>query len=73
MALSREEQLAVLEVHRENLEAAKDFESYRAVHVAYVEFLIEQCKIDISQRNNAENFAVSTWRILEKKEEEPAQ
>lgn len=42
MTLKIEDKIAILIIHRENLQQAKTFENYRNAHVAYVDFLIEE-------------------------------
>lgn len=41
MALNINDKISVLTIHRENLEKARDFEEYRKLHIAYIDFLID--------------------------------
>lgn len=55
-----ERSIAMLTVHRDNLLVAKTFEEYRAMHVAYVEMLIEQLKADQTKDESVHRWMVTT-------------
>lgn len=56
--MSKQDSIAILEVHKENLQRTTTFEEYRDAHVAYVSMLITQLQADIIQEE-----AVQTWLV----------
>lgn len=54
MALSLEDKIAILTIHRNNIQNSKTFEEYRNAHVAYVSFLIEE----MSGRKNIQDACI---------------
>jgi len=42
MALTIEDKIAILMLHRDNLYQSKTFEEYKLAHVAYVDFLLDE-------------------------------
>lgn len=65
MALSLGDKLTILIAHRDNLNNAKTFEEYKKLHIAYVDFLIEE----LMATKNV-NDAIAKFANIEAKNEE---
>lgn len=63
--MSESIKLTILRAHRENLLAAKTFEAYKAAHIAYVEYLIEDLAGKEKSIDGADSFLYWT---LEKRD-----
>jgi hypothetical protein len=48
--------LAIIKAHRENLLAAKTFKDYKAAHIAYIEWIIEDLKCTEKRVEAADDF-----------------
>ena len=56
--------IAVLEVHKLNLENAKTFDEYRKVHVEWVQYLINTCKAEEMALDAVNKFADATAELM---------
>jgi hypothetical protein len=65
MAISIEAKIAILLIHRENLAKARDFEEYRKLHIAYVDWLIDDLTADKMSNDAVEKFANNTTKETE--------
>lgn len=64
------EDIAVLQVHRENLMAATTWENYRSAHVAFVEYLIEDLELRKASDDNKEQCIIKSSVIFRKADNE---
>lgn len=57
MSLPIKDRITILLVHRDNLEKARDFEEYRKLHIAYVDWLIDGLMATKQAHDAVEKFA----------------
>lgn len=67
--MSKQESIAILEVHKENPQRTTTFEEYRDAHVAYVNMLIGKLQSDILKEESIQTWLVRTEVKVEPKVE----
>lgn len=58
--MTTERSINILTIHKENLANTKTFEEYRDVHIAYIDMLIDQFKLDMAKDEIVMEWATST-------------
>lgn len=58
--MSKQDSIAMLEVHKENLQRTTTFEEYRDAHVAYIDMLISQLQSDILKEEPITSWIIKT-------------
>lgn len=57
----KEEMIASLQIHKNNLLKAKTLEEYKAAHIAYIDFLLEDLQARLAKDEAKEKFA--SWNL----------